>query len=326
VISKPFPLPPQSPEQQIEIARNALRALGFDSERSNERSALVLLALLGLGPGIPWDLGTNEPLRTVQIMAWIRENYGKNYAPNTRETIRRFTLQYFRNAALIEENPDQPDRPVNSPKWCYRLTPQALALLQTVQQREFAQNVDEYLSEVPGIIDIYARARQMKRIPVSFPDGRSITLSPGGQNVLLKEIIEVFCAYFTPGGQVLYVGDADAKWAVFEEDSLERLNISVDRHGKMPDLIVYLPSRNWLVLLEAASSHGPVDGKRREELAAMFTGCAAGLVYISCFNSREEMRRYLAQIAWESEAWCADNPTHLIHFNGERFLGPHPEQ
>jgi type II restriction enzyme len=326
VISGPFPLPPRSPEQQIEIARNTLRALDFDSERSNERSALVLLALLGICPGMPWDLGTNEPLRTVQIMAWIREHYGRNYAPNTRETIRRLTLHQFREVALVEENPDQPDRPVNSPKWCYRVAPRALALLRTVQLGEFEQGTREYLAEVPGLIDIYARAREMKRIPVIFPGGRLITLSPGGQNVLLKKMIEVFCEYFTPGGQVLYVGDADAKWAVFEEGSLSRLNINVNRHGKMPDLIVYLPSRNWLVLMEAASSHGPVDGKRREELASMFTGCTAGLLYISCFSSREEMRRYLARIAWESEVWCADNPTHLIHFNGERFLGPHPDR
>ncbi len=122
---------------------------------------------------------------------------------------------------------------------------------------------------------------------------------------------------------MLYIGDTDAKWAVFEEAALARLNVTVSQHGKMPDLAVYLPHENWLVLIEAASSHGPVDSNRRTELADLFRDSTAGLLYVSCFHSRTEMRRYLAQIAWETEAWCADNPTHLIHFDGERFLGPY---
>ena len=159
--------------------------------------------------------------------------------------------------------------------------------------------------------------------PVTLPGGGALALSPGGQNILIKQMIEDFCTYFTPGGEVLYVGDADTKWAVFEEDVLRSLGVSVDQHGKMPDLVVYLRDRNWPVLLEAASSHGPVDAKRHSELAELFVGSSTGLVFVSCFPDRREMRKYLADIAWETEVWCADNPTHLIHFNGERFLGPY---
>jgi hypothetical protein len=180
-----------------------------------------------------------------------------------------------------------------------------------------------YLTEIPGLKARYDAAREINRIPVTLPDGRALALSPGGQNILIRQIIEDFCGYFTPGGEVLYVGDADAKWAVFEESALAALGVTVDHHGKMPDLVVYLPSRDWLILLEAASSHGPVDAKRHGELAALFRKSSAGLVYVSCFPDRRQMRKYLADIAWETEVWCADNPTHLIHFNGERFLGPH---
>ena len=320
-----FPSSLSSMQQQIAAARHVLRLLNFDDERRNERSALVLLALIGLTPDARWQDATNGTLRTVQIIEWISTHYNKRYAPNSRETIRRFTLHQFIQAALVEENPDQPDRPINSPKWCYRVSPRALALLQTFGQPDFEQELREYLTEVPGLIDLYAQARYLNRIPVTFPDGRVVTLSPGGQNVLLRQMVEDFCQYFTPGGQVLYIGDADTKWAVFEEEALSQLNVVVDQHGKMPDLVVYLPDKNWLVLMEAASSHGPVDAKRHAELATLFQGSTAGLVYVSCFQSREEMRRYLSQIAWETEVWCADNPTHLIHFNGERFLGPYEE-
>ena len=132
-----------------------------------------------------------------------------------------------------------------------------------------------------------------------------------------------FCGYFTPGAQILYIGDADDKWAMFVADKFTSLGVSVDSHGKMPDLVLFIPEKNWLVLIEAASSHGPVDAKRHAELSAFFAKSTAGLVYVSAFPDRKEMRKYLPAIAWETDVWCAEDPTHLIHFNGERFLGPY---
>lgn len=256
-------------------------------------------------------------------MDWIRDHYGRNYAANSRETIRRFTLHQFADALLVEQNPDNPDRPINSPNWCYQIHPRALEVIRTFGQSKHDATLKRYRVEVPGLKGKYEAARQLNRIPITLPGGGMLTLSPGGQNILIKQMIEDFCAYFTPGGIVLYVGDADTKWAVFEDNTFRSLGISIDQHGKMPDLVVYLRGHNWLVLLEAASSHGPVDAKRHSELAELFAGSSAGLVFVSCFPDRREMRKYLAEIAWETEVWCADNPTHLIHFNGERFFGPY---
>lgn len=310
---------------RIEEARDFLRLVNFDPERYNERSALVLLALLDLFPDRPWSAAETPLLRTVQIIDWLRDHYEKSYAPNTRETIRRFSLHQFAEAALVVQNPDQPDRPVNSPNTCYQVSPAAVQLARRYGTPEFEQELRQYLVALPGLQAAYARARDLQRIPATMPGGAVATLSAGGQNVLLKQMIEDFCGYFTPGGQVLYVGDADEKWMIFAEDDLTALGVTVDSHGKMPDLVVFLPDRNWLVLMEAATSHGPVDGKRYHELQALFASATAGLVYVSCFPSREVMRKYFNQIAWETDAWCADNPTHLIHFNGERFLGPYDD-
>ncbi|WP_436778295.1 BsuBI/PstI family type II restriction endonuclease [Yinghuangia sp. YIM S09857] len=311
--------------QRVAEARNLLTDLGFDPERSNERSALVLLALLDLTPHQPWASAATPLLRTVEIMDWLRSRYNKDYKANTRETIRRKTLHQFIEAGLVIPNPDSPTRAVNSPKSCYQVAPEALALIRTFQQPEWEVRLREYLVTNVGLKAMYANAREMHRIPVTLPDGTPITLSPGGQNILIVEIINEFCPRYTPGGHVLYVGDADDKWSVFQRTALEGLGVTVDTHGKMPDLVVYLTDRNWLVLIEAASSHGPVDAKRHRELKELFAGATAGLVFISCFPTRVELRKYLADIAWETDVWCADNPTHLIHFNGERFLGPYDE-
>ena len=309
--------------ERVEDARFILEILGMDAERSNERSALVFLALLQLSPTGSWDEAVNPLLGTRAIMDFIRDYYGKDYAPNTRETIRRFTLHQFAEAHLIVQNPDQPSRPVNSPKWNYQVTSEAIAVIRSYGTSEWDGLLKAYLEELPGLKAQYASVRKMERVPLTLPDGSAFTLSPGGQNILIKSMVEDFCSRFTPGGNVLYIGDAGDKWALFEKEALENLGVTVNEHGKMPDLIVYMSDRNWLVLLEAASSHGPVDSKRQGELATLFSNSTAGLVYVSCFPDRAEFRKYVDKIAWESEIWCADHPTHMIHYNGERFLGPY---
>ena len=91
----------------------------------------------------------------------------------------------------------------------------------------------------------------------------------------------------------------------------------------MADVVIYYPGKNWLILVEAVTSHGPVDGKRHDELKNLFANSSAGLVFVTAFPNRSLMARYLSEIAWETEVWTADAPSHLIHFNGVRFLGPY---
>lgn len=309
--------------RRVREAQEILRSLNFDAERSNERSALVLLALLDLPPTRTWAEASAPMLRTVEIMDWLRTRYARDYKPNTRETIRRQTLHQFVDGALVVLNPDDPRRPINSPKNCYQVEASALSVIRAYGSESWKTALAARLEEVPGLRAEYASARELDLIPVTLMDGSAVSLTPGGQNSLLKQMVEDFCARWTPGGHVLYIGDAGKDDPIFEEQRLRELGVELDKHGKFPDLIVYLVDRNWLVLLEAASSHGPVDAKRHRELQTLFGSSSADLVYVSCFPSRAEMRKYLPEIAWETEVWCADNPSHLIHFNGERFLGPY---
>lgn len=311
---------------KIQEARTILEELNFDAERSNQRSALVLLALADVGPTASWADASNPMRKTTEIMNWIEEQYEVSYAPNTRETIRRFTLHQFIEAGFVVENPDEPSRPINSPKWCYQLTEAAIEVLQTIGTARKDEAVADYLTELPGLLAQYKAARDLEKIPVKLPDGSTVALSPGGQNELMKAMVHEFCPRFTPNGQVLYIGDAAKKAdEVYDAEKLAELGVTLPERGKKPDLIVYLPDRNWLVLMEAASSHGPVDAKRHGELKTLFAGSTAGLVFISCFTSRADMRKYLNAIAWETDVWCAEDPDHLIHFNGERFLGPYEQ-
>lgn len=311
---------------RIAEARELLRLLGFDATRCNERSARVLLALTDLAPERPWAGATARLIGIHDQRLWVERHLDFDYPTGSREAFRKFTLNQFGQAGLVVCNPDKPGRAVNDGATCYQITSQALEVIRAYQSDVFGAKLESYLAEVPGLIAQYAAERDMLKIPVRFPGGAEVKLSPGGQNDLIPLIVDEFCPRFTPGGTTLYVGDARKKWGDDGDEGrkrLEELGVIVDEHGKMPDLVVYMPERNWLVLIEAALTHGPIDGTRHGELKELFHGSSAGLVFVSCFMTRKKLRSKFAELAWETDAWCADNRTHMVHLNGDRFLGPH---
>ncbi|GAB4153366.1 MAG: BsuBI/PstI family type II restriction endonuclease [Cyanobacteria bacterium J069] len=307
--------------KRIEEALTILKAISAPREQQNERSALCLLALADIQPDKSWSQATAPRRRITEMMDWFRDHYGKQYAPNTRETVRRQTMHQFIQMGLVVENPDKPDRPITSPKWCYQLHQQALSLLQVYGSEQWEEARSNYAVSVTSLLQ--ARSRNMPMIPITLPNGQAVQLSAGGQNVLIKDILESFCPRFTPGGVVLYIGDAGDKFIINETQKLREMGVVLNPHGKMPDVVIHHKQQDWLVLIEAVTSHGPVNLKRHNELKQLFQSSHKGLVFVTAFPSRREMTRYLAEISWETEVWVADQPDHMIHFNGERFLSPY---
>lgn len=308
---------------KLTAALQILIDLGLPRAQQNDRSALTLLALLEMEPNMDWKRARAPLIGITPIMDWIRQHYGKEYKPNTRETVRRQTMHQFVLAGIALYNPDDPARPVNSPLAVYQVSPEALALFKTYGNVGWAKRLADYQGRVKTLTARYARKREMERIPVKLADGTEIRLSPGGHSALIRDIIDEFAPRFAPGGVLIYAGDTGEKMGYFDPERLVGLGVSLDNHGKMPDVVIHDVKRNWLLLIESVTSHGPVDGKRHHELMELFAGSSAGLVYVTAFPTRAVMARYLGEIAWESEVWVADAPTHLIHFNGERFLGPY---
>ncbi|MBN1293882.1 MAG: restriction endonuclease [Candidatus Latescibacteria bacterium] len=307
----------------LEATHKILISLGLPRAQQNERSALCLLALLNLTPGKAWSDAENPLIGITPIIEWVREHYQKDYAPNTRETIRRQTMHQFVDAGIALYNPDKPDRPINSPNAVYQIEPAALALLRNFGTHAWRDSLTTYLSERETLSARYAMEREQNRIPVQIAPGKKITLSPGEHSELIRAVIEDFAPRFAPGSILVYAGDTGDKWGYFDAALLSELGVEVDSHGKMPDIVLHVKKKNWLLLIESVTSHGPVDGKRHVELAQLFEKTKAGLVFVTAFPNRTVMTRYLGEIAWETEVWIADAPSHLIHFNGERFLGPY---
>ena len=254
------------------------------------------------------------------MMQFARENYNKEYAPNTRETFRRFSMHQLVEAGIALYNPDKPDRPVNSPHAVYQISAAALFLVKQFNTNTYKISLEKFLSETASLADRYQQEREMSMIPVRIKQNEQINLSPGEHSQLIKETIEEFAPRFLSGSTLLYVGDTGSKWGYFDRKSFEELNFKLDEHGKMPDIIFYHPQKNWLILVESVTSHGPVDSKRQIELRKLFKTDLTK-IYVSAFPNKQVFTRFIQDIAWETEVWISDNPSHMIHFNGDKFLG-----
>ena len=308
---------------KLDEAIHILVCLGLPEKQQNERSALTLLALSGIGPKDDWKDTTQPMLRTVDIMDVMREVYGKDYKPNSRETIRRQTLHQFEQARLVDRNPDDPSRATNSGKTCYALSNEMAEVVRLFGTDDFDAKVADFLKEQGSLQLAYKKRRETAGVPLVLADGSTVILSAGEHNDLQVAIINEMGPIFAPKATVLYVGDTAKKNLIFEEKQLAKLKFGINQHDKLPDVVLYDKKRNWLFLIEAVTSHGPVSPKRFGELEEMLADCPADPIYITAFLTRAEFRKYAADIAWETEVWIQENPGHMIHFNGHKFLGPY---
>ncbi len=312
-------------QQKVQESLQILKALGMPRAQLNDRSALTLLALLNLKPDGSWQKLERPVMGVTPIMDWCRDNYQTTYAPNSRETFRRQTLHQFGSAGIVDYNPDNRSRPVNSPKACYQVYEQLGELLTTFGTPAWASKLEQHLRDRPTLIEKNAKERNMALIPLVLPNGKEVTLSAGAHSQLIHDIIKVFGPRYAPGAEVIYIGDTKPQNEFFDRERLAELGVTVDKHGKMPDVVLYYGEKDWLLLIESVTSHGPVDNKRHEELSQLFAAVKDKLVFVSAFPDRKSMAKYRVDISWETEVWFADSPTHMLHFNGTRFLGPHVE-
>lgn len=306
---------------KLEEAKGILSAIGMPRAQTNDRSAYVLLALSSVKERTPWAKATRPEMRIVDMMNFMNEHYGKEYKPNTRETIRKDTIHQFVDAAVAERNTDSADRPTNSPNYCYCLTPEMLKLIQSYGTRKWQAHLRVFVAEKGALIDQYKQQRDLVRVPVVV-NGQEFSFSAGEHNALQKAIIEEFAPRFARGAEVLYIGDTETKDLVKNREVLEQLGVEITDHDKLPDVILYFTDKEWLFFIEAVTSVGPISAKRRLEIEQMTINCKVGRVFVTAFPDNRIFKRFVDQLAWETEVWIADNPDHMIHFNGDMFIGP----
>ena len=298
-------------------AKNILSAIGMPATQQNDMCCHTLLALCSISEDSAWADAKSEWVRIFDIMQFMIDSYNINYAANTRETIRKQAIHHFRSAAIIEDN----GLATNSPNYKYRLTDEFLHMVSCYGSCEWAALLKSFVEKHPSLIQMYASKKKMKKMPVMI-DGKALTFSTGKHNELQKMILEEFAPRFAHGAKCLYVGDSAVKDLHKNVEMLERLGFVITLHDKMPDVVLYRKDKNWIYFIEAVTSVGPMNAKRILEINDMTKNVTSGKIYMTAFMDFKTYKAFSESLAWETEVWIADMPEHMIHMNGDKFLGP----
>ncbi|MCL2663726.1 MAG: restriction endonuclease [Oscillospiraceae bacterium] len=298
-------------------ARDILSSLDMPLSQQSDICCYTLLALSNVSNDIGWDFAKNDWMRVFDIMHHTTEKFQIQYAPNSRETFRKQALHHFRNAVIIEDN----GKATNSPNYMYRLTEEFQNLVRSYGSSEWEGLLDNFLTNQPTLAELYTSKKKMTKHPVKI-NGEDYELSTGKHNELQKRILEEFAPRFAPHSECLYLGDTAEKALYKNTELLHKLGFTITLHEKMPDVVLYNSKKDWLYFIEVVTSVGPIDAKRVIELESMTENVASGKIYITAFPDFKIFKSFSESLAWETEVWIASLPEHMIHMNGDKFLGP----
>lgn len=302
---------------KISETREFLKNIGMPKQQQADICCYVILAMAGIKPEMPWNEATNEWIRIHDIIQFANTYYGTSYAENSRETFRKQALHRFRTATLVEDN----GKATNSPNYRYRLTDETLQLIRNLDTNEWNKHLKLFLTYHEKLVDIYASKKKMTMMPVKI-NGDDFSFSAGKHNELQKAIIEDFAPRFAPNAECLYVGDTIEKDLVKNVEKLLELGFEITLHDKMPDVVLYREDKNWIYFVESVTSVGPMDPKRILEIEELTKNVSAGKIYVTAFLDFKTYKKFAEELAWETEVWIAEMPEHMIHLNGDRFMGP----
>lgn len=302
---------------KLEEAKNILNELKVPPKQQSDLCGYVILAMADIKKNDEWANATNKWIRIHDVIAFIRDFYEVSYAENSRETFRKQAMHHFRNAAFIEDN----GKATNSPNYRYRLTDEMLLLVKTFQSNQWEEQKNNFLKSHQNLIDLYSSKKAVRKMPVKI-NGDDFTFSPGKHNQLQKLIIEEFAPRFAENSECLYVGDTIQKDLVKNEEKLRELGFEITLHDKMPDVVLYSEDKNWIYFIESVTSVGAMEPKRIKEIEEMTENVSAGKIYVTAFLDFKTFKKFSETLAWETEVWIADMPDHMIHLNGDKFLGP----
>ena len=315
-------------DARLEEARVALLAMGLPklTKRGETTRALAVLSCCGLKPATPWKLVqdvSDHSLTTRQIITFVNKHYGENIAAGSYDDVRRSWLKDPRNGNIVVIN--KPDSSQNDPTRAWGLSPLAAEVLRHVGQPTWDSVLKGWFKNSGHLATQMQQIRNLNRTDVSLPGGKVIQMGPGPHNELIKAIIEEFLPRYGYSPAVLYVGDAETRTIIKDEITLRKIGFFELNDGELPDVVAYSPSKNWLYFIEAVTSSGPISYSRREKFKLLLKDCKAELIFVTSFPDRQIMRKHLEDLAWETEVWLSSDPDHLMHLNGDKFLGPYKD-
>lgn len=299
-----------------------------ETPRRLEKMAMACLAVGNIKSSFQEAKSADDDffLKTRDIIDFENEHYGENISSGSYDDIRRKDLLYPVQAGIVLNSSVFDTQATNNPTRGYALNPLFTRLLKSYETPEWKTELTAYKEQVKLLKEELERKRELEKTPVKLPSGINLLLSAGDHNVLQKLIIEDFLSRFGMGAEVLYIGDTTDKYLYKDKVTLEQVGFFTLEHEELPDIVAYCKEKNLLFLIEAVHSAGPMDEIRVMKLKEQLKNCTAIPIFVTTFLNKKEFKKWVEKIAWESEVWIADNPEHMIHFNGYKFLEIHKEQ
>ena len=304
---------------KTDTIKSLLAFMDMPRAQQSDICALTILSMANIKPNSSWTKASAEWVRIHDIIEFANKNYRTTYAENSRETFRKQALHHFRTAAIIEDN----GMATNSPKYSYRLTKEFLSVIRSIDKQPLAENtaLKKFMKNHQTLATIYGSKKKMQKMPITI-GGNIFELSPGKHNQLQKSIIEEFVPRFAPQSKCLYLGDTANKELLKDEMQLKVLGFNITPSTKMPDIVLYRYDKKWIYFIEAVTSVGPMSPERILELQQLTEDVSASKIFITAFPDFNIYKRFSKKLAWETEVWLADAPDHMIHLNGDKFIGP----
>lgn len=295
------------------------------SDRRKERMVLALLAVGNIKNSFSEVLTTNDNyfLKTRDIIEFENKYYSENISSGSYDDIRRKDLILLVSAGIVFNSCMLEEKATNNPTRGYGLNPLFASLIKAYKKPNWEVELNKFLLENKSLKEEMEHRRNLQKIPVLLPSGENIELSFGEHNVLQKEIVENFLTKFGFNSQVLYIGDTTNKFLYKDDKKLLELKCFNLKHEELPDVIAYSNDKNLLFLCEAVHSAGPMSEIRVRKLKEQLNKCTAEIIFITAFLTKKDFKKWILDIAWETEVWIAETPEHMVHFNGYKFLELH---
>lgn len=296
-----------------------------ETPRRLERMAMACLAVGHIKSSFQEAKSADDEcfLITREIITFENKHYREDISSGSYDDIRRKDLLYPVQAGIVLNSSAFDAQATNNPTRGYALNPLFAKLLKSYGTLQWKNELGIYKEQVKLLKEELERKRNLEKIPVKLPSGTDLLLSAGEHNILQKHIVEDFLSRFGMGAEVLYIGDTSDKYLYKNEEVLDQIGFFTLEHEELPDIVAYCKEKNLLFLIEAVHSAGPMDEIRVMKLKKQMENCTATPIFITAFLNKKEFRKWATDIAWESEVWIADNPEHMIHFNGYKFLEIH---
>jgi len=319
---------------RVQEALQLLKGIGIpvDSRtaRQNHRTALALFAVAKMKPDTPWSdavvFGGEKPWtpKSRDIIKFWNEHWGENVSSGSYDDVRRKDLLHLTLSGLVLAAAGKADADPNNPTRGYAINPEAAGVLRKFGTGAGKLAAAAFVKKFGDLTTQLEKPRANKGFPVKLPNGVTVELQKEGpHNRLQKAIIEEFVPRFVKQPRLLYLGDTAEKVLHLDAEGFASVGLKEPAREMLPDVVVYDQERSWVFLIEAVHSANPISAERHIALEAFTKACKAPKVYVSVFENRETFRKWITEIGWETEVWLSDSPGHMIHFNGDKFLGPY---